>query len=364
MTGGLYALTRPFLHAIDAETAHGLAIRALDLGLVAGAPVPDDPRLHVCAFGLDFANPVGMAAGFDKNAEVPGALLRLGFGFVEVGTLTPEPQPGNPRPRIFRLPEDRAVINRLGFNNDGHAAARARLLALKRRKGVIGVNIGANKTSADRMADYERGVEAFHDIADYLVVNVSSPNTPGLRDLQAREAMAELIGRVVAMRDRCAAQSGRKTPVLVKIAPDLDEAGLADIADCCLEGGVDGAVVSNTTVGRPALRSAHANEAGGLSGAPLFALSTAVLARVRLLTEGRLPLIGVGGVSSPETAYEKIRAGATLVQVYTGFIYEGPGVVARIRRGLSERLERDGFGRLQDAVGSGAEDWARRKPED
>lgn len=329
----LFDLARPLLHLLDAETAHRATIAALK-ALPLPAPAPDDPRLAVSAFGLRFPNPVGLAAGFDKNAEVADAMLGLGFGFVEVGTLTPRAQPGNARPRAFRLVEDRAVVNRYGFNNDGHAPAHARLAA-RQRTGVVGVNIGANKDASDRVADYVAGVAAFADVADYFTINVSSPNTPGLRDLQEPAALSELLARVIAARDAASV----KRPVLLKIAPDLTPAQLDGIVRVARARGVDGMVVSNTTISRPpTLRSPRARASGGLSGAPLFDLSTQMLARTFVRVEGQFPLIGVGGIDSPERALAKIEAGATLIQLYSALVYDGPGLVARIKSGLVAAL--------------------------
>jgi dihydroorotate dehydrogenase len=348
------------LFAFEPETAHSISIAALKSGMLLRSPPLGDPRLAVTVAGLAFPNPLGMAAGYDKNAEVPDALLRLGFGFAEVGTLTPLPQAGNPRPRIFRLREDRAVINRLGFNNQGHDAAVARL-AKRRGGGIVGVNIGANKDSLDRLADYVAGVKYFAPLAAYLTMNISSPNTPGLRNLQAREALAELLARVMAARDEMAERVGRRPPVFLKIAPDLDEAELADIAEEVLAKNVDGVIVSNTTLAREGLPSQrHRDEAGGLSGRPLFARSTAVLARMRKLVGETLPLIGVGGVDSTEAALEKIRAGADLVQLYTGLIYGGPALPGRILAGLSAHCAREGVRSLAELRDTGVEEWAGR----
>lgn len=324
------------LRLLDAEDAHRVMIAALKK-LPIPAPRPDDPGLSVSAFGLDFPNPLGVAAGFDKNAEIPDAMFSLGFGFVEVGTLTPRPQPGNPRPRVFRLLPDRAVINRYGFNNDGHAPAHARLVA-RRAGGVVGVNIGANKDSSDRIADYVKGVEAFADVASYLTINVSSPNTPGLRDLQEPATLRELLARVLDARAR-----GRVSrPVLLKIAPDLTLNQLDAIVRTARDAGIDGMIVSNTTISRPAsLVSPLAKETGGLSGAPLYSQSTRLLARTFLRVESQFPLIGVGGVDGPEAAFAKFEAGATLIQLYSALVFEGPGLVGRIKRGLAERLARE-----------------------
>lgn len=332
-----FPLARPLLHALDAETAHRLTIAALT-HIPNRDAAASDPRLAVEAFGLRFPNPLGLAAGFDKNAEVADAMLGLGFGFVEVGTLTPRPQEGNPRPRLFRLPEDRAVINRMGFNNEGHAAALKRLAARAGRGGIVGVNIGANKDSDDRIGDYVKGIEAFSQLASYFTVNISSPNTPGLRALQSRSELETLLGRLAAAR----AVQSRKPPMLLKIAPDLREDELADIAAVCADGAVDGIIVSNTTLERSGLRSTLAREQGGLSGAPLLSLSTRQLARLHVLTGGRIPLIGAGGVHDWQSALLKIRAGATLIQLYSALVYEGPGLVTTILDGLAVELTRLG----------------------
>jgi len=349
------SLVRPLLFRIDPEKAHGLSIKVLSSGLHPSVRPDRDPRLARKLFGLDFPNPIGIAAGLDKNAEVPDPLLAMGFGLVEIGTVTPLAQPGNPKPRMFRLVEDHGVINRLGFNNEGHAAARRRLEARRGKRGIVGVNIGANKDATDRIADYVAGIETFSDLASYFTVNVSSPNTPGLRDLQARGALDELLSRVLTARD---AQS-RRVPVLLKIAPDMDEAGLADVADVALARGIDGVIVSNTTISRPKLiDAATAREAGGLSGRPLFRLSTIQLARFRKLVGPDLPLIGVGGIESAETAFAKIAAGADLVQLYSGFVYGGPGLPAAMLAGLSRILDRRGIPSIAEAVGIETEKWA------
>jgi dihydroorotate dehydrogenase, subfamily 2 len=337
MRGPFEALGRTALFALEPETAHGVSIAALKSGLVPTCRMARDARLETKVAGLSFPNPLGIAAGYDKNAEVPDALSRLGFGFVEIGTVTPKPQAGNPRPRIFRLPAERAVINRLGFNNEGHDAVRARLE--RRSRGmVLGVNIGANKDSEDRIGDYVAGIEAFARIADYFTVNVSSPNTPGLRNLQTRASLGELLARILVERDLKAAG----VPVFLKIAPDLAEDDLDDVAAECLEKQVDGVIVSNTTLSRTDVANArHADEAGGLSGRPLFERSTIVLAKMRARLGRDMPIIGVGGVDSAETALEKIYAGADLVQLYTGFIYGGPALPGRIVAGLSDHCRRD-----------------------
>jgi dihydroorotate dehydrogenase len=344
----------PLLHQLDPETAHRLVVSALRIGLAGRDRRPDDPALATSVMRLRFRNPIGLAAGFDKNALAVGALSGLGFGFVEVGTVTPRPQPGNPRPRMFRLPEDRAVINRMGFNNDGIEACLARLAGLQGPRAVpIGVNLGINKSGADPELDYPTMVQAAAPVADYLVVNVSSPNTPGLRDLQAEDRLRGILKAIsVAVASR--------PPLLVKLAPDLADAALESIVEACIEGGAQGLIVSNTTIARPAdLRSAAAGQAGGLSGAPLFRRSTAMLARAYRLARGRLVLIGVGGVSSGADAFAKLTAGASLVQLYTGLAYSGPGLIPRIKAELAAELTRAGFARVADAVGQRAEEWAR-----
>jgi dihydroorotate dehydrogenase len=345
------------LRRLDPETAHGVAIAALKAGLVPAVRSRPDPRLAVRRLGLEFPNPVGMAAGFDKNAEVPDALLALGFGFVEVGTVTPRPQAGNPRPRIFRLTDDRAVINRLGFNNQGHAAAERRLMRRADRAGIVGINVGANKDAADRVSDYVAGIQAFAAHAAYFTVNISSPNTPGLRDLQARAALDDLLARVLAARD---AAAGRRPAVLVKIAPDVTELEMDDIADVVVRRGADGLVVSNTTLSRQGCLDPSAREAGGLSGRPLFARSTAVLAQMRQRVGRDMVLVGVGGVSSGDDAFEKIQAGADLVQLYTGLIYAGTGLPAAILRTLSKRLTEAGLAAIGEARDRTVADWAAR----
>ncbi|MGD9616213.1 MAG: quinone-dependent dihydroorotate dehydrogenase [Alphaproteobacteria bacterium] len=345
----LFPLASPLLRALPPETAHHLTLRALAAGLGGGTRAADPPVLRTHLWNRDFPNPIGIAAGFDKDARVPDALLRLGFGFVEIGTVTPRPQPGNPRPRVFRLDADRALINRLGFNSFGLDLVVERMRARIGRGGIVGINIGRNRDSANALADYLEGVRRGAAVADYLVVNVSSPNTPGLRDLQAREALEALLRELVAAREA----TQRQVPLLVKIAPDLGEAERADIAAVALASGIDGIIVSNTTVARPpGLRSPQAREAGGLSGRPLFAASTEVLRDMYRLTHGRLPLIGVGGVADADDAYAKIRAGASLVQLYTALVFAGPVLLGRIKSGLAERLRRDGFASVGDAVGA------------
>ncbi|HEX7968581.1 MAG TPA: quinone-dependent dihydroorotate dehydrogenase [Stellaceae bacterium] len=349
----LFDLALPLLRALPPETAHRATIRALSAGLAPHRRCADPPQLRIKLWGQEFPNPVGLAAGFDKNAEAPDAMLRFGFGFVEVGTVTPRPQPGNPRPRLFRLVEDEALINRLGFNNDGLPAVAARLAARRRRNGIVGANIGKNRDTLDDAADYVQGVTTLAPLADYLVVNVSSPNTPGLRELQRKSTVIALIERLLAAR--ASVMPDDPPPLLLKIAPDLTQAERADLAAAALVTGIDGLVIANTTVARPAtLGSPEAHEPGGLSGKPLFAPSTALLAEMYRLTGGRLPLIGVGGIASGADAYEKVRAGASLVQLYTALVYQGPGLVARIKQELAGLLARDGFAALGDAVGSAA----------
>ena len=348
-----YRFAGPLLRLLDPEVAHNLTLKALASGLAPKPAAPDDPVLATRVWGRDFANPFGIAAGFDKDARVIGPLFHLGFGLVEVGSITPRPQPGNPKPRIFRLPEDGAVINRLGFNSQGLEASVARLARWREtgRPGVLGVNLGKNKDSGDAAADYAAGARALGPFADYLVVNVSSPNTPGLRSLQGR---AELEALLAAVQGALAeAVPTGAPPLLLKIAPDLAEADLADIAAVALERRLGGLIATNTTVARPpGLRGVHRGEAGGLSGRPLFQPSTAVLARLYALTGGKLPLVGVGGVASGADAYAKIRAGASLVQLYSGLIYQGPDLVTRLKAELAALLRRDGFTALVQAVGA------------
>jgi dihydroorotate dehydrogenase len=354
MIPGLFPLARPLLHALDAETAHRLTIKVLALAPY-GAPPKDARRLAVEAFGRRFPNPVGLAAGFDKQCEVPDALLALGFGFVELGGVVPEPQAGNPKPRVFRLRRDEAVINRFGLNSDGLAAVGERLADRRGRKGIVGVNIGANKDSSDRAADYVACIEALAGLADFLTVNVSSPNTPGLRDLQSEVFLDDLLGRAVEARDRTDVRQGSRTALLLKIAPDLAFGALDALVATALKRGVDGLIVSNTTIARPATlrETALAKEPGGLSGKPLFPLSTMMLAETYLRAEGKVPLIGVGGIDSAEAAWTKIRAGASLVQLYTALVYKGPALIGEIKQGLLRRLDEDAAP-LAQAVGRDA----------
>ncbi len=350
-----FRLMRPFVFAIEPEMAHRLAVR----GVAAAGLMPHrataDPRLACRVLGLIFPNPLGLAAGFDKNATVIDATLAAGFGYTEVGTLTPRPQAGNPRPRLFRLPADYAVINRMGFNNQGFDAAERRLRK-RQRRGVVGVNIGANRDSSDRVADYVAGVTRFAPLADYIAINISSPNTPGLRDLQERTAVTGLLGAVAEARK----SAQKPVPILLKLAPDLDDAALEAIAAAAIDNGIDGLIVTNTTLARDGLgNSRQAAESGGLSGRPLFRRSTTILAKLRKLTDRKLVLVGVGGIDSAETAWEKMAAGADLIQVYTGMVYEGLGLAAEITAGLSRRLDREKIAAIGEIVGSQADRWAR-----
>jgi dihydroorotate dehydrogenase len=345
----LYKLAGPFLRILGPETAHGVAISALKSGLAPVGTKFEDPILSLKLWDLEFANPIGLAAGFDKNAEVPDAMCGQGFGFVEIGSVTPRPQGGNPKPRLFRLARDRAVINRMGFNNDGMDVVAERLA--KGHTGILGVNLGKNKATEKALDDYVLGAKKLAPYADYMVVNVSSPNTPGLRLLQGGDQLKVLLVGVMEVLNKSA--SGKHPPLLVKIAPDLADEDLSDIAEVALDVGIDGLIATNTTIERPAgLTDSHSSESGGLSGEPLMNLSTSVLSRLYQLTEGKVPLIGVGGVSSGANAYEKIRAGASLVQLYSALVYHGPGLVNRIKRELADSLKADGFASIADAVGA------------
>ena len=339
----MYRLLRPLIFRLDAERAHRATIAALKL-MPKRRPPSFDGSLTTSIAGLGFPSPVGLAAGFDKDAEVAAAMLGMGFGFVEVGTLTPRPQAGNPKPRLFRLAEDQAVINRLGFNNRGQAAAAARLANRVRSHGVVGINIGANKDSADRIADYAAGVRAMGPLADYLTVNISSPNTPGLRDLQAGGELVELLAAVAEARLP-------DVPIFLKVAPDLAPGDHDRIVRAALDSGIDALIVANTTLSRPPLHSRYAAEAGGLSGAPLKSLALDQLRRFRAASGGSLPLIAVGGIASAEDAWARIIAGASLVQLYSGLVYHGPGLARRIATGLAGILKREGIPNIADAVG-------------
>ena len=356
------AFSLPLLRWFDPEDAHRLAIQGLRL-LPPIRPRPDDPKLAVRAFGLNFPNPIGIAAGFDKSAEAPDALLRLGFGFVEIGTVTPKPQAGNPRPRLFRLERDEAVVNRMGFNNDGCEAVLRRLAGRAHLAGIVGVNVGANKDSDDRVADYVKLIEAFAPVASYFTVNVSSPNTPGLRNLQQAAALDDLLAKVIDARERVRHNAG-DSPVLLKIAPDLSLAELDDVVHIARSRRVDGMIVANTTLARPpTLRETNrAKEQGGLSGRPLFRLSTRMVAETYVRAEGAFPLVGVGGIDTGGAALTKIRAGASLIQLYSSLIYKGLGLVESIKNDLSSTLLRTGRDSLSEIVGADAatitaEDW-------
>jgi len=345
----LYQRAFPLLDRVDPERAHRMAIAALKTGVIRGDGRPDPSSLSQTLFGLRFPNPVGLAAGFDKDGEVYRQTLNLGFGFVELGSVTPKAQPGNPRPRLFRLTQDRAVINRMGFNNHGIEAMAERLRGRNPARGIVGINLGKNKDQTDAAADYAAGTRVLGPFADYLVINVSSPNTPGLRALQSRDALAALIAAVLDAR----ALLKRRPPLLLKIAPDLTDADRKDIAEVALASRLDGLIVSNTTIARPAgLDPRFAEEAGGLSGRPLFAPATETLRDLYRRSQGRVPIIGVGGIGSAADAYAKIRAGASLVQLYTALVFEGPGLIGRIKEGLAALLARDGFGSIAEAVGA------------
>jgi dihydroorotate dehydrogenase len=339
---------------LDPETAHEASLRALEAGVYPRQGKPDDPRVAQTLFGLTFPNPIGIAAGYDKDARVYNALFGIGFGFAEAGTITPKPQAGNPRPRVLRLMRERGIINRLGFNSAGHSAALVKL-ASRPPRSVLGINIGANRDSSDPIADYVAGVHAFGSLASYLTVNISSPNTPGLRDLQAPDRLNALLEAVMAARSSL----GRATPILVKLAPDLHDEDIAPVMQCLLAHGVDGVILTNTTLSREGIPAdSHRNESGGLSGRPLFKRSTRFLAKCYFATEGKLPLIGVGGVDSGAAAIAKVRAGASLIQLYTGLVYEGPMLLPDIKDALVAEIEATGKP-LQSLVGTAADEWAR-----
>ncbi len=355
----LFGFGQALLQALDPERAHDLAVKSLELGLYPRASGPDDPRLAQELWGLRFANPIGMAAGFDKDGRVPRQLLAMGFGFVEVGTLTPLPQDGNPRPRIFRSGQDRAIINRLGFNNEGHRAALARFK--DRQSVIIGINLGAGRDSQDRVADYALGIERFAAIASYFTINVSSPNTPGLRGLQSPDALDALLSRVQAARKASVPHGRLAAPLLVKLSPDIADDALPELVAILLAHKVDGLIVSNSSLARDHVTGvAFARETGGLSGRPLFVRSTRMLAKIFLLTGGDLPLVGLGGIDSGETALAKIEAGASLVQLYTGLVFEGPPLIGRIKRALLDAMRPEGFKRLAALTGRKSEEWAER----
>ena len=342
----IFRAARPIIFSLKPEAAHRMTIHALK---AAPSGKPQAPgKLAVKVAGLEFPNPVGLAAGFDKDAEVPDAMLGLGFGFAEVGSITPLPQAGNPKPRLFRLTGDGAIINRMGFNNGGALAARDRLAARKGKAGIVGVNVGANKNSSDRIVDYAVMAEMMASFASYLAINISSPNTPGLRALQDESQLADLLDEVIAARGR----SGFMPPIFLKVAPDLEAADIDAIARIAIDRKLGALIVSNTTISRPSLSSKHANEAGGLSGKPLRELALRRLRDFRKATGGEIPLVGVGGISTAEDAWQRIRAGASLVQLYSALVYEGPGLARTITRGLERLMERDGFSSIEEAVGS------------
>ena len=356
MSSSFYDFGRDLLFALPPEQAHNLAIKALSSGYGPRPDIPSDPRLTTTVAGLKFANPLGMAAGFDKNAKAVSGLFRLGFGAVEIGSVTPRAQDGNPAPRLYRLPGHHGIINRMGFNNEGHAEVLSRLNG-RSFKGVLGVNIGANKDSDDRIGDYVTGIKAFNDVADYFTANISSPNTPGLRSLQTRESLSELFERVLEERDRHPV----RRPVFLKIAPDLSEEEIDAIAEECAVHEIDGIVISNTTLSRREVEGArNADQAGGLSGRPVFLRSTIVLAKMRERVGPDMPLIGVGGIESAETAAEKIRAGANLIQIYSGFIYGGPLLAVRILEGLKDLCTTEGLASLSDLRDTKTADYAGR----
>lgn len=349
----LHDLAARALHAFDPEDAHGLAIKGLKAGLGPRDSGPGDPMLSISLAGMHLSSCVGLAAGFDKNAEVPDAMLAAGFGFVEAGTVTPLPQAGNPRPRLFRLTQDQAVINRMGFNNEGLEVFAERLSRRAGRHGFVGANIGANKDATDRIQDYVIGLTRLWGLSDYFTANISSPNTPGLRALQTRAALEELLGRLAETRAMLKAGSTSDYPIFLKVAPDLEDGEVEAIVETVVANGLDGIIVSNTTIARPpGLRSAQAGETGGLSGAPLLEPSTAVLRRFHVAAAGRTALIGAGGVADGAGAYAKIRAGARAVQLYSALVYGGPGLVSRIKRDLARCLRADGFAAVEDAVGA------------
>lgn len=342
----------PLVRTLDPERAHRLAVLSAKYGVFRQAPVDNADCLKTTLWGLEFCNPIGMAAGFDKHGEAVNGLYDMGFGFVEVGSVTPEPQPGNPRPRVFRLVEDKGVINRYGFNSDGHKIVSERLKSVYfSTRGILGINLGKNKMSSNAIDDYVKGIECFASLADFLVINVSSPNTPGLRNMQGKNALEGLVRAAVQTRDNL--QLTKRVPILIKIAPDLTYEECKDIVDVVLSQKIDGIIISNTTTSRPeSLKSSFKNEVGGLSGSPLRKLSTETIKNVHRLTKGKVPIIGVGGISSGEDAYEKIRAGASLIELYTAMVYEGPPVITKIKRELIELLKRDGFSSLTEAVGA------------
>jgi dihydroorotate dehydrogenase len=359
MPDKLYSMSRPLLFVIPPEEAHELTLKSLENGLFVRCKGTDDPKIAVRLAGLTFPNPVGIAAGYDKNARVPDAVLALGCGFAEIGSVTPVAQSGNPKPRVFRLVSDGAIINRLGFNNEGHAAVLARLTK-RTGGGIVGVNVGANKDATDRIADYVAGITAFYDVATYFMVNISSPNTTGLRKLQDPASLDVLLARVMQARKSLVDAGKAQRPVFVKIAPDIGEDEVDPICAQLMAHGVDGIAVSNTTLARPGVFGPTSREGGGLSGKPLFHRSTVMLARVHQATKGKIPLIGIGGIDSGETALAKIEAGASLIQLYTGLIYEGPGLIGRIKTHLTKAVTLSGAKSLSDLTGTRAAEWAAK----
>lgn len=359
MLRGVFDLGRSLLLTLEPERAHEAALRALEVGIYPRQTVADSPALATKVLGLDFPNPVGIAAGFDKNARVADAILAIGFGFAEIGTVTPRPQHGNPSPRVFRLIHDRGLINRLGFNNEGHGAALQRMKRRHSNGGIVGVNIGANKDSIDRVEDYLSGLATFYDVANYFTVNISSPNTPGLRDLQAPDALNDLLSKLMIARHDLTKRHGEKRPIIVKLAPDIASEDLPIITDLLMSHRVDGICVSNTTLARDNITEPRLEkQAGGVSGRPLFELSTRMLSDVYQLTNGQVPLIGVGGIDSPEAALTKIEAGASLLQLYTGLVFEGLGLIARIKQRLCDSVQEAGVGTVKDLVGRRADAWS------
>lgn len=352
---GLFGAGQALMLALDPERAHTLTIKTLEAGIYPRASKQDDSRLKLSLCGLEFPNPVGIAPGFDKDARVVDPLFQMGFGFVEVGTLTPKAQKGNALPRVFRSIEDGAVVNRLGFNNQGHSAALGRLR--RRGPGIVGVNIGANRDSEDRMADYVEGIETMGPVADYITVNISSPNTPGLRDLQGPRKLAKLLGKVGAAHKALSSAP----PLFVKLAPDLADADLPELVAIIMDAGADGIVISNTTLARDGVKNKILiREAGGLSGRPVFTRTTRMLARVYQITEGKIPLIGVGGINSGDSALAKIEAGASLLQLYTGLIFEGPDLISRIKETLLRAMMRENVSTLRPLIGRKAGEWAEK----
>ncbi|NRA88104.1 MAG: quinone-dependent dihydroorotate dehydrogenase [Rhizobiales bacterium] len=358
----IFKLIKPLLFILEPEQAHKAALIALQAGLAPRGTL-SNKGLGQTIFGLSFDNPVGIAAGFDKNAEVANEIIKTGFGFAEVGSVTPRPQAGNPKPRLFRVEEHMGVINRMGFNNDGHDVVLARMRNQRTAKnsGQIGVNIGANKDSADFIVDYEKGIEKFYNVADYFVANISSPNTPGLRALQSKDSLEKLVSRICQKRAEMQTLLGKYVPLILKIAPDLTDDDITDIANIVTGSKLDGVIVSNTTIRRDFIEGhAHQAQAGGLSGKPIFEFSTHMLARFYQATEGKIPLIGAGGISDGASAYEKICAGASLVQLYSCLIYTGTAIIDDIRQGILDGLKRDGFDTIEQAIGSRAEFWAEK----